>query len=178
MSRYSQAVRLIKADFYRYASLSKQGKWRTFISLLVHDSGFKFLIWFRLTAAKGPLFLFNWLMYMHYSRKYHIILPYHTKVGGGIYLGHGMCIVVNPTATIGNNVSISQFVNIGSNKGHAAVIEDGVYLAPHVCLVENVRIGSNSVIGAGAVVTKDIPPFSVAVGVPAKVVKSVRKKCS
>lgn len=102
-------------------------------------------------------------------------MPYHTKVGSGLYLGHGMCIVVNPTATIGDNVSISQFVNIGSNKGQAAVIEDGVYLAPHVCLVENVRIGKMSVIGAGAVVTKDIPPYSVAVGVPAKVIKSIDK---
>ena len=67
------------------------------------------------------------------------------------------------------------FVNIGSNKGQAAVIEDGVYLAPHVCLVENVRIGKMSLIGAGAVVTKDIPPYSVAVGVPAKVIKSIDK---
>ena len=106
MNRYSQAIRLIKSDFHRYHSLSKQGKWRFLIRLLIHDSGFKFLIWFRLTAAKGPLFLFNWLMYMHYSRKYHILIPYHTKVGSGLYLGHGMCIVVNPTATIGDNVSI------------------------------------------------------------------------
>lgn len=50
-----------------------------------------------------------------------------------------------------------------------------MYLAPHVCLVENVRIGKMSVIGAGAVVTKDIPPYSVAVGVPAKVIKSIDK---
>ena len=70
MNCYSQAIRLIKSDFNRYHSLSKQGKWRFLIRLLIHDSGFKFLIWFRLTAAKGPLFLFNWLMYMHYSRKY------------------------------------------------------------------------------------------------------------
>ena len=44
-----------------------------------------------------------------------------------------------------------------------------------VCLIENVRIGRNSVIGGGSVVTKDIPPYSIAVGVPAKVIKSIDK---
>lgn len=172
MNRYSQAISLIKSDFRHYYAFSNHSKLRTLMYLLIHDGGFKFLIWFRLTAAKGPLFCFAWVMYMHYSRKYHIYLPYQTKVGRGLYLGHGMCIVINPTATIGNNVSISQFVNIGSNKGQAATIEDNVYLAPHVCLIENVRIGKDSTIGAGAVVTKDIPPYSVAVGVPARVIKT------
>ena len=46
-----------------------------------------------------------------------------------------------------------------------------VYIGPSVCLIEDVTIGHDSQIGAGSVVTKDIPPFSVAVGNPAKVIK-------
>jgi acetyltransferase-like isoleucine patch superfamily enzyme len=52
------------------------------------------------------------------------------------------------------------------------VIEDDCWLGDGVKVLDGVTIGRGSVIGAGAVVTKDIPPFSVAVGVPARVIKS------
>jgi len=47
-----------------------------------------------------------------------------------------------------------------------------VWLGSHVTVLANVTIGKSSVIGAGSVVVTNIPPFSVAVGVPAKVIKS------
>lgn len=52
------------------------------------------------------------------------------------------------------------------------VIEDDVWIAGKVMLTAGVRIGKGSVIGAGSVVTKDIPPYSIAVGIPARVIKS------
>lgn len=52
------------------------------------------------------------------------------------------------------------------------IIEDDVWIASRVNITAGVRIGKGSVIGAGSVVTKDIPPYSVAVGVPAKVIKT------
>ena len=52
------------------------------------------------------------------------------------------------------------------------VIEDDVWIGRRVIILPGVTIGKGSVIGAGAVVSKDIPPYSVAVGVPARVVKS------
>ena len=64
----------------------------------------------------------------------------------------------NGSTIIGNNVNVSQFLNIGSNTGKAAIICDGAYLAPMVCIVGEVVIGYNSIVGAGAVVNKDVPP--------------------
>ncbi|MBD2384522.1 acyltransferase [Cylindrospermum sp. FACHB-282] len=52
------------------------------------------------------------------------------------------------------------------------VIEDDCWLGHGVTVLDGVTIGQGSVIGAGAVVTKDIPPFSVAVGTPAKAIRS------
>jgi galactoside O-acetyltransferase len=52
------------------------------------------------------------------------------------------------------------------------VIEDDVWLGAGVVVVDGVRIGQGSVIGAGAVVSQDIPPYSIAVGSPAKPMKN------
>lgn len=54
------------------------------------------------------------------------------------------------------------------------VVEDDVWFGCGVRVMRGVRIGKGSVIGAGSVVTRDIPPYSIAVGVPARVVKSRR----
>ena len=92
------------------------------------------------------------------------------QLGYGLYIGHGVAIVINPGTKIGNNCNISQCLTIGSNHKTPATIGDNVYIGPGVCIVEDVRIGNNVSIGAGAVVVKDIPDNATAVGVPAKVV--------
>jgi acetyltransferase-like isoleucine patch superfamily enzyme len=92
------------------------------------------------------------------------------------------------TITIGNGVRIAPHVMIFAANHIFAdtdtpiykqgceyapiVIEDDVWIAGNVMITAGVRIGRGSVIGAGAVVTKDIPAWSVAVGVPAVVVKT------
>ena len=62
------------------------------------------------------------------------------------------------------------------DQGHTSgniTIEDNCWIAANVTILNNVRIGNGSVIGAGAVVTKNIPKNSIAVGVPAKVIKTI-----
>ena len=61
------------------------------------------------------------------------------------------------------------------DQGHTSadiIIEDNCWIAANVTILGGVKISSGSVVGAGAVVTKDIPANSVAIGVPAKVVKN------
>ena len=108
-------------------------------------------------------------MYLCASRKAQVQIPASTKIGYGFYIGHNICMVVNGGTIIGNNVNISQFLNIGTNHRTPAIIGDNVYIGPHVSIVENVRIGNNSSIGAGAVVTKDVPENATVAGVPAKI---------
>jgi acetyltransferase-like isoleucine patch superfamily enzyme len=52
------------------------------------------------------------------------------------------------------------------------VLEENVWLAAHVTILDGITIGKDTIVGAGAVVNKDLPPLSVAVGMPAKVIRS------
>ena len=54
------------------------------------------------------------------------------------------------------------------------VIEDNVWIAEGAMIMPGVRIGKGSIIAANSVVTKDIPPYSVAAGTPAKIIKTMK----
>lgn len=110
------------------------------------------------------------LIHRHKTLKYGIQIPRTTKIGYGFYIGHGVGIVINGGTVIGNNVNISQFLSIGTNNRTPATIGDNVYIGPHVSIIEDVKIGSNSTIGAGSVVIKDVPEDVTVAGVPAKVI--------
>jgi carbonic anhydrase/acetyltransferase-like protein (isoleucine patch superfamily) len=56
---------------------------------------------------------------------------------------------------------------------HSAYIEHGCLIGIGAIVLDGVRVGASSIIGAGAVVTKDVPPFSLVVGVPGKVVRQI-----
>lgn len=174
MIGYRNAFRFIKSDFERYMTLHQNGGAgfvKALMQTLFLERGFKFTFWWRLAGVKSILKPFVWFCYRYYSSKYGIQINTSTRIGGGLYIGHGMGVVINPTAIIGKNFTISQFCTIGSNKGKAAVIGDNVYIAPNVCIVENVHIGNNSSVGAGSVVIHDIPQNAVAAGCPAKILK-------
>lgn len=162
VGRIRVTATFIRSDLFRYYGNTRL---RTFLGALVYNRGFCFSFWFRMAKGRYPCCrsIFNGI-----SRRFGIVIPVETKVGYGLYLGHGLPLIVNPTAVIGNNCNLSQFVTIGSNYGAAAYIGDCVYIGPSACLVENVVIGSNSIIGAGAVVVTSVPADSTVVGVPAR----------
>lgn len=157
----------VKSDLMRYF-----GKYDTltFIRAYLRSGTFRFQYAFRLCQSTGIAKVIGRILWELNRTKKTIQLPRQTKVGYGLYIGHGGPIVVNPTAIIGNNCNLSQFTTIGSNEGSAAEIGDNTYIGPSVCIVEHVKIGSNVTIGAGSVVTKDIPDNATAVGNYAKVI--------
>lgn len=53
----------------------------------------------------------------------------------------------------------------------AVIIENGVWIGEKVCILKGVTVGEKSIIGAGSIVTKDVPPYTIVAGNPAKVIK-------
>ena len=93
-------------------------------------------------------------------------------VSAGLYIPHPYGIVVG-VCTLGENVVILQNVTIGSRHSHSpghARIGRGAYLSAGAAIIGPVSIGEQAVIGANAVVLRDVPDGAVAVGVPARIV--------
>lgn len=164
---YCDCVSLIKSDFFRIFGRTDNFPRMWFKTL--STPSFRYLFWLRMASYRGPLYHYCLLKHNHLGVKYGIDILHSSKIGWGLFIGHGQNIVVNGATVIGNNVSLSQMVNIGTNDGKGAVIGNNVYIAPMSCVVGNVEIGSGSIIGAGAVVTGSIPSNVTAVGVPARV---------
>lgn len=168
--KYSLCKDYIRSDYYRATGVKSNSLFKMFLHTFV-DGGFRFTFWLRLSNLS--VFLIRIIaiaLYRHLSIKHHIYIPRSTKIGYGFKIMHGGPCVINPSATIGNNVVIGHFSTIGSTAKNAAIIGDDVYIGPSVCIVENVKIGNGVTIGAGSVVVKDAPDGVTIAGNPAKII--------
>ena len=97
------------------------------------------------------------------------------KIGKGSQIGYGgVGTVIHDRAVIGKNVLIGPGVVIGgtSKKYEVPVIGDNCEIAPGAKIIGPVKIGNNCIVGANAVVIRDVPDNTVVGGVPAKVLKT------
>lgn len=157
----------IKSDLMRYYGKSDN---KTLIKAYFCNRTFRFQCAFRLCQDSGVKKIIGLFLFKINRTKRTIKINRNTKIGYGLYIGHDGPVVINPNAIIGNNCNLSQFTTIGSNESKGAIIGDNTYIGPNVCIVEDVKIGNNVTIGAGSVVTKDIPDNATAVGNYAKVI--------
>ena len=96
-------------------------------------------------------------------------------IGKRFFIDHGAGIVIGETAEIGDNVMLYHGVTLGGtgkqkNKRHPTV-EDNVMIGAGMIVLGPVTIGANTKIGAGSVVTQDLPPNVTAVGSPVMIVR-------
>ncbi|HIC10648.1 MAG TPA: serine O-acetyltransferase [Campylobacterales bacterium] len=99
-------------------------------------------------------------------------------IGTGIFIDHGIGVVIGETAILEDNILIYQGVTLGGvslerGKRHPT-IRSGVVIGAGAKVLGNIVIGKNSKIGANSVVIRDVPDNSTAVGIPAKVVTKGR----
>mmetsp|Transcript_21892 Transcript_21892/g.46194 ORF Transcript_21892/g.46194 Transcript_21892/m.46194 type:complete len:520 (-) Transcript_21892:163-1722(-) len=110
------------------------------------------------------------------SQTFQIDIHPNATLGSGIMLDHGTGIVIGETSHLGHNCSILHHVTLGGS-GKKGVdrhpkVGDGVLLGAGSSVLGNIKIGEGCQVGAGGLVITDLPPHSVAVGVPVKIIGS------
>lgn len=109
------------------------------------------------------------------------------RIGAGVFVGESVVIRGQGGVTIGNDVLIGPLAKILAVNhnfadvsrpvidqgitGQGIVIEDGAWIGAGAAILDGVRVGRGAVVGANAVVTKDVPPHTLAVGTPARVIR-------
>jgi serine O-acetyltransferase len=95
------------------------------------------------------------------------------RLGRGLFIDHGMGVVIGETAEVGENVTLLQGVTLGGTslkreKRHPT-LGNNVVVGTGAAVIGAITIGDGTRIGAGSVVVRDVPPNSVVVGVPGRV---------
>ena len=150
----------------------------SFCNLITHDAVTRYET--TLELVKQNVKLIN---FIHPSVDMELV-----NMGMGNYIQEN--VVLQANVSLGDNISIhigtlmghetkignSSFIAHGCNLSGAVIVEDGVFIGSGVTIIPKIKIGKWSIIGAGSVVLKDIPPYSVVVGNPAKVIGHLDEK--
>lgn len=106
---------------------------------------------------------------------------YNLEVGDNVVVHRHVLLDDRGGIVLGNNVSISDYANIYSHThsivdqkdvtNAATILEDDVRITYHATVLAGVRVGRNGMVGASAVATRDVRPYHVNVGIPARTVR-------
>lgn len=113
--------------------------------------------------------------------------PRNISLGEDTIIGEGTVLDGRSLLRIGNHVDIASEVMIYNSEHDvespdftareaSVTIDDYVFIGPRAIILPNVKIGRGAVVAAAAVVTKDVPPFAVVGGVPAKIIGERKNK--
>lgn len=169
-----------KADIDRYVAYTGQSR----LKLLLLTQGlwatadYRYNRWVflkvRIPVVRQLMRLFGLLWHKSTQMYTGIDLPFTAVIGKGLYIGHFGGIIVGEGVQIGEKCNLSHGVTIcyagrGDRRG-APTIGNKVQIYTGSVIVGKITVGDNAVIGANAVVTKDVPESAVVGGVPAKVI--------
>jgi serine O-acetyltransferase len=164
---------VIAADLYRYGGKLDR---RALFTHLIFSPGFKFMYVFRKAngCRQGSL---RWWIYrfLHrrYIHKFGFQVPLMARIGKGLYIGHFGGLVIHQDAVIGENCNLAHGVTIGqTNRGSrqgCPTIGNRVWIGTGAVLVGRITVGDNVLIAPNSFVNFDVPPNSVVLGNPARV---------
>ena len=146
--------------------------WRwTLLVLLGAHREFRNLYYYRI-STNGPLpRLLALLFKLVYTESPTLSISARRSIGPGLFIQHGYCTVI-AADTIGDNCFVNQQVTIGyTSKADCPRLGNNVSVKAGAKVLGAVQVGDNAVVGANAVVVKDVPPNCVVVGVPARIVR-------
>jgi len=168
----------IKEDYRRCSK--KPGNISRYIYKMLSNAGFRAVVLYRLG---------NWF---HKRKNYHLAgfmerIIFHTsycqisttaEISPGFLIAHPIGLVIGGGTRIGRNCDVRQNVTFGGNfnkvddKGRSHPwLEDNISVGAGAVIIGPVKIGTNSIIGANSVVTKDVPQNVIVSGIPGKILK-------
>mgnify|MGYP001236563418 CR=1 FL=1 len=172
-NRRESLFRQIRRDWR--ACFERDPAARTWLEVLLAYPGFHAIFWHRLIHP-----LHRWgipvlpRLLAHVSR-FLTGVEIHpgARIGSGLFIDHGMGVVIGETTQIGENCTLYQGVTLGGTslqrgKRHPT-LEDNVVVGAGACILGAIVVGSSSRVAAGAVVVRSVPPDSIVVGVPGHV---------
>ncbi len=147
----------------------KCGSWMGLLFLLHTNGYFRTLFYHRIGPVRALL-----ISWMRPGNK-NLTISAKTRIGGGCRLAHPYSTILNADE-IGENFVVRHCTTLGKKDeigGGRPVIGNNVTVGAAATIIGHIHIGDNAVIGAGAVVVKDVPAYAVAVGNPARVIKTL-----
>ena len=161
-----ETKRLINADMCRYSSERTEKSTLRMLDtiLLSGEKSFRSIFYYRFRNRKPACNLCR--IFLPDARA----LEIGGEIGGGLMISHFHSVVCPKKA--GQNLRVGSGVVI-DKEGEAPTFGDNVYVASNATVVGDVNIGSNVIIGAGSVVTEDLPGNGVYVGNPARLIKHI-----
>ena len=165
---------LINSDLRKIESqtgIIKTPKWLLLLNMLHNNRYYRVLFYHRIGSIASLL-----ISWYRPGDKYFRIRS-GMPIDEGMWIAHPYSTILN-AERIGKNFRCIHCTTLGAGKNGIPTIGDNVSLGANVVIIGNVKIGNNVIIGAGSVVVKDIPDNSVAVGNPAKVIKTLKSAFS
>lgn len=180
MKQYT-TYELIKSDIWRYhgrysiplliKTLLSRRTFRPVLSMRLCNAAHTLPVILKSIAFPPLLLLHRW-----YQDSAGIDLPWRCSVGPGFRITHGWGLVIHDDVIIGNNVTVFHGVTIGSKRKAtglvAPVIGNEVTLSAGAIVIGEVHIGDGAIVGAGAIVTRDVAPYSLVVNEHCKEMQS------
>lgn len=170
MKIFDRVLKSILCDAYRLNG--KAGILNIFY-LFIKDPGFRLLALFRVGKPRGVVRGFMYLLFRALSSRRGILIPRSVTLGDGCNFGHAFNIIINKNAIIGKNCNFAHNVTIGSTSEQAPRLGDNIYIGPNSVIYGDIELGSNTVIGAGAIINKTFKGNCLIVGNPAVSKKNI-----
>lgn len=120
----------------------------------------------RQMAELGYYYWFNWV-----RSRLGIELPRNARIGPGLRIDHFGGILINSQVTVGKNLTLNQGTLLGQTDTGFPCLGDNVALGVGARIIGGITIGSNVLVGCGAVVTRSTPDNAVLAGVPARILR-------
>lgn len=146
------------------------------MAVLLFNRGFHALLFYRVSNIlhRSKLSVISMILTRIIHILYAIDISYKSTISGGVQIIHGVGLVIGEGCKIGSGCTLYHNVTLGirdSCRDGFPIIEKNSTICTGAVLLGKIIVGEGSVIGANAVVLKDIPSKSVAVGNPARVLK-------